>query len=72
MVSGISTWVLIECAGMLYFTGSTEATFTLSEAVEAIGMGKYQILLILMAGFVNVIIFAMTSISVYLISIHLL
>lgn len=33
--------------------GSTEETFTLSEAVEAIGMGKYQILLILMAGFVN-------------------
>ena len=29
-------------------------TFTLSEAVEAIGMGKFQILLILMAGFVNV------------------
>lgn len=28
-------------------------TFTLSEAVEAIGMGKFQILLILMAGFVN-------------------
>ncbi|KAK2574408.1 Synaptic vesicle 2-related protein [Acropora cervicornis] len=33
--------------------GSTEETFTLSEAVEAIGMGKYQILLILMAGFIN-------------------
>lgn len=31
----------------------SEETFTLSEAVEAIGMGKYQILLILMAGFVN-------------------
>ncbi|KAL9981716.1 hypothetical protein ACROYT_G010458 [Oculina patagonica] len=30
-----------------------EETFTLSEAVEAIGMGKFQILLILMAGFVN-------------------
>lgn len=54
---------------MLYFTGSTEETFTLSEAVEAIGMGKYQILLILMAGFVNVSIFA---ISIDLTSIHLL
>lgn len=28
-------------------------TFTLSDAVETIGMGKFQILLILMAGFVN-------------------
>lgn len=32
---------------------TAEETFTLSEAVEAIGMGKFQILLILMAGFVN-------------------
>lgn len=68
----ISTLILIGCTGMLYFTGSTEVTFTLSEAVEAIGMGKYQILLILMAGFVNVIIFTMTSISIDLTSIHLL
>lgn len=32
---------------------NVEQTFTLSEAVETIGMGKFQILLILMAGFVN-------------------
>ncbi|CAH3025025.1 unnamed protein product [Porites evermanni] len=32
---------------------TTEKTYTLSDAVEEIGIGKFQILLILMAGFVN-------------------
>lgn len=40
--------------GFISFSENVEQTFTLSEAVEAIGMGKFQILLILMAGFVNV------------------
>lgn len=40
--------------GLISFSENVEQTFTLSEAVEAIGMGKFQILLILMAGFVNV------------------
>lgn len=52
-------YLLIECLdekifGFISFSENVEQTFTLSEAVETIGMGKFQILLILMAGFVNV------------------
>ena len=37
-----------------FISETAEKTYTLSDAVEEIGMGKFQILLILMAGFVNV------------------
>ena len=38
----------------LTYAGQPEETFTISEVVEKIGLGKFQILLILMAGFINV------------------
>lgn len=49
----LSVWMK-KIFGFISFSENVEQTFTLSEAVEAIGMGKFQILLILMAGFVNV------------------
>ena len=44
----------MDKCGLFLTAENVEETFTLSEAVEAIGLGKFQVLLILMAGFVNV------------------
>jgi len=45
----------------LIFTDSGELTYTLSEAVEKIGFGKFQIRILLMVGFFTVSIHVVTS-----------
>lgn len=49
-----------------FISETTEKTYTLSDAVEEIGIGKFQILLILMAGFVNVSFLSIMSFCYWL------
>lgn len=55
-----------------FISETTEKTYTLSDAVEEIGIGKFQILLILMAGFVNVSFFKHHVILLLIVFVYLL